>query len=637
MCGISAIFDPRTRHATLGKLLAMHAPIRHRGPDGEGFLIADDARTKRYDSAGAVPADLKPRVGMAFRRLKILDLSPAASQPMQNVDGSLWIVFNGEIYNFRQLRAELEHAGRAFVSSGDTEVALAAFEEWGEQAFARFEGMWAIVILDLRQRRLVISRDRFGIKPLFWTIDQGALLLTSEIKQFMGALERRPAPNRALVEMYLRGQRYPFVEETFFDGVRSVPPASWSSIDIDAEVQPPQFRPTWSLADFTANGHAPSYPVALEAVEEKLTRAVESHLVSDVRVGALLSGGLDSATLVGLLSKRLDTQLPTFSLGYREAAPKYCELRFVDAMVRRDGLVNHETTLDARWVRENTDQVLWTLEEPPLGMPALAQYRVFQLCAEHGATVVLDGQGSDEITAGYTTHQRLFLKQRLLRRQPIAFTKELTAIARREHRSPFGVMNEFFIAPRFRRSQYDWIAPSGSRDNGDEFAAAARDYGRDASLVNRQLYFDVRWGNVKIILGYGDRSAMAHSIEARVPYFDRAFVELLFTLPDSYKIGRGERKMILRDVARRYVPAEITERSDRMGFGTPDGEMIRGDLWGDVQSGILNLSLLSSGTVHSDRVERFVLDFKNGVTHDYRAVWRLYALAKWGERFGVAF
>src|SRR5260370_36591960 len=167
-------------------------------------------------------------------------------------------------------------------------------------------------------------------------------------------------------------------------------------------------------------------------------------------------------------------------------------------MARSDVRTNHKPTIDAIRVSDNRDQVLWSLEEPPLAMPALAQYRVFQLCAQHGATVVLDGQGSDEITAGYHYHQRLFLKQRLLRKQPFAFTRELTAIAKLEHRSAFGVMSDFFIAPRFRRTHYEWIAPSAARENADEFTSAARDYGRDGSLVNRQLYFDLRWGNVKI-------------------------------------------------------------------------------------------------------------------------------------------
>src|SRR5258708_36461205 len=163
MCGISIILDPGARHSALTRLVALHAPIRHRGPDGEGFLIADRAGVHRYESAEEIPPDAQIQAGMAFRRLKILDLSQAASQPMKNADGSLWIAFNGEIYNFRKIRAELEQRGRSFLSTGDTEVALAAFEEWGERAFERFEGMWAMAILDLRKRRLVISPDSFGI------------------------------------------------------------------------------------------------------------------------------------------------------------------------------------------------------------------------------------------------------------------------------------------------------------------------------------------------------------------------------------------------------------------------------------------------------------------------------------------
>src|SRR2546423_11579474 len=161
MCGISAIVDPRRRPSSLSTLNALHAPIRHRGPDGEGFLVLDDAGTRRCGSESELPRQCGVHVGVAFRRLKILDLSPAAEQPMPNHDRTLWIAFNGEIYNFRQIRGELEKRGREFVSTGDTEVALAAFEEWGEEAFQRFDGMWAIIVLDLRQRRLIVSRDRF--------------------------------------------------------------------------------------------------------------------------------------------------------------------------------------------------------------------------------------------------------------------------------------------------------------------------------------------------------------------------------------------------------------------------------------------------------------------------------------------
>jgi asparagine synthase (glutamine-hydrolysing) len=557
---------------------------------------------------------------------------------MGNADGRIWVVFNGEIYNFRDLRRELQAKGHVFQSTGDTEVLLAAYEEWGEGCFARLDGMWAIVILDLRRNRLVVSRDRFGIKPLLWTIDDGgAVLFASEIKQLIAAAEgRAPRANRPLVEMFLHGRRYPTLEETFFDDIRQVPPATWCEIDLAAPAAP-QFRPYWNLADYTAARNTLSYTEAVDRAEAVLADAVAAHRYADVKVGALLSGGLDSSTLVALAHRDGASKLPTYSLGYREAAPRFCEMAYVDAMVRRDGLENHEIGLDAAWIADNTDRILWALEEPPLAMPAFAQFRVFELCAQHGCTVVLDGQGSDEITAGYSYHQHGFIKDRLLHHRPFAALKELHAIARRERRLAASVFADFFVWPRLRRRPHHaWIADGGPRANAAEFDFARGDFGRDPALVNRQLYFDIRWGNVKIVLGYGDRNSMAHSIEARVPYFDRAFVELMFSLPDGFKIGNGDRKRILRDVARRHVPAEITERSDRLGFGTPDEEMIRGPLRDVIAEAVNDPAFRLAGWMVAPEAARFLADFYDGRHQDYRAVWRLFVLSRWAQRFSVA-
>src|SRR4051812_45590425 len=208
MCGISVMLDPTGSSRFMRRLLAMHAMIRHRGPDGEGFLVADQhGNIDRSEASEQLRMSAVPRVGFAFRRLKICDLSAAADQPMGSADGKIWVVFNGEIYNFRELRRELEARGHTFRTSGDTEVVLAAFEEWGERCFEHLDGMWAIVILDLNRNRLVVSRDRFGIKPLYWMIDQsGALLLASEIKQLLGATEGEPLrSNRPLIMAFLRG------------------------------------------------------------------------------------------------------------------------------------------------------------------------------------------------------------------------------------------------------------------------------------------------------------------------------------------------------------------------------------------------------------------------------------------------
>jgi asparagine synthase (glutamine-hydrolysing) len=636
VCGLGVWFDPSAPDFAAERLVRLHAPIRHRGPDAEAFLFATKDGSVEVRERAEPLSRGRVTLGMAFRRLRILDLRGEAMQPMGSPDGQTWLVFNGEIYNFRELKGTLAAEGRRFRTTGDTEVLLAAFEQWGEGAFERLEGMWAAVFLDLRRRRLVASRDRFGMKPLFWASRGGALLLASEVKQILASDGGRPAPNRPLVEMYLRGARLPCLEETFFEGIRAVPPGTWASWPLDVPPQAPVFTPYWTLAAAAAHPLRLSYPEAVDRVEAALTKAVSSHSVADVPVGALLSGGLDSATVVALARKKLGLDLPTFSLGYREAAPQSCELRFVDAQVKEAGLTNFETTFDARWVEQNVDRVVFSIEEPPLAMPALAQYRVFELVASRGLRVVLDGQGADEIAAGYPYHQRAFLRDRLVHGRLFDFASELSAIATRESRAVWRVLDDLAFAPR-RRSAPDtgWVVEA-PRSNLSEFRAASADFGPDSSAVNRRLYYDVRWGNVKIVLGYGDRNAMAHSVESRVPYFDRTFVELLFALPDDYKIRRGDRKRVLRDVARRHVPPVITERADRMGFGTPDESMIRGPLGPHIAQTMAESGVLQGGAVEPAATRRFHADFGRGAHGDYRAIWRLYALGRWARRFDIS-
>ena len=638
MCGIAAILDPAGGSDLVERLLRMHAPIRHRGPDGEGFLVASaDARVHRRGAAGELPPDARPVVGLAFRRLKILDLSEAASQPLASRDGSCWIVFNGEIYNFRRLRDELARGGHAFESSGDTEVLLAAYERWGNGCFERLDGMWAAVILDLKRRLLVASRDRFGIKPLYWSMQGSRLLLASEIKQILAAGEP-PRPSAAMIERYLRGRRTPMLEDTFFEGIQSVAPASWFEVSMDF-VEPrtaPSMQRYWDLADACRSPSPRTYSDAREEFEEILSGAVESHRIADVRVGSLLSGGLDSAVLTSLLSDAVRSdggEPPSFSFGFREAAPRFCELPYVDAMVREKRLVNFETTFDSLWVAEHAGRVVRALEEPPLGMPALAQYRIFELCRIHDCTVVLDGEGADEILGGYPYHQRLLLLDRLRRRRLLDFGKELTDIARRESRSSAAVLSEYFLAPIARRAarRNGWLAPPAASPP----AAARIDSSPDPSLVNRRLFYDLKWGNAKLVLSYTDKTAMAHSVEARVPYFDRRLVEFAFSLPDDFKVGAGDRKRILRDTARRTVPPAITERADRMGFGTPDAWLLRGETWPLVRSAILDEPSFADGWVDREGMRRFVEGFEKGLHSDARAVWRLYALALWRREFRV--
>ena len=341
VCGISVVVQRSGPPEAAECLLRMHAPIRHRGPDGEGALLVDD-QGGVFRTEAAPPADRAVRVGMAFRRLRILDLSPASDQPMGSRDGACWIVFNGEIYNYRALRTELAARGRVFRTSSDTEVALAAYEEWGESCFAKLEGMWAIVVLDLARRRLVASRDRFGIKPLYWAWDGDRFLLASEIKQILAGRATTPHAYAPLVAAFLRGNRYPILEETFFEDVRSVPPATWFEMALEGDrPTPPRFHAYWRLADsWCPDPRAESYADASERFEACLTGAVASHSVADVTVGSLLSGGLDSSTLVRLLSdhaRAAGKECPTFSFGFRGQDVPSCELRYVTRSCGRSG------------------------------------------------------------------------------------------------------------------------------------------------------------------------------------------------------------------------------------------------------------------------------------------------------------
>jgi asparagine synthase (glutamine-hydrolysing) len=638
VCGISAVIGAGDAGQTQALLARMHGPIRHRGPDGEGFLIVgpDGARRPPSLEGGGTGRAL---AGMAFRRLKILDLSEAAAQPMGSPDGSLWIVFNGEIYNFRELRAELAGRGRRFATTGDTEVALAAFEAWGERAFERLEGMWAIVILDLSKRRLVASRDRFGIKPLYFRREGRRLLLASEIKQILAASFGPPRARAPVVAKFLRGNRYPVLDETFFEEIFPIPPATWFETQLeDPASSPPAFRRYWDLAE-AIRGAAPpaSYGAAREEFRRILAAAVRSHHVADVPIGSLLSGGLDSSTLTSLLAEIVRGEgrdCPTFSFGFRDRAPEACELRYADALVRRDHLTNFETSLDADWVVENAGRVIHALDEPPLGLPALAQYRVFELARAHATTVVLDGEGSDEILAGYPYAQRLVLTDRLRRGRLADFGRELSAIARRESRSRLSVLRDSFGAPLARRlsrrREEPWL-----RAGWGAVSPVPVEVSPDPGLLNRRLFFDVRWGNVPIVLGHTDRASMAHSVEARVPFFDRRLVEFAFSLPDDFKAGSGDRKRILRDVARESLPPEITERADRMGFGTPDALLLRGKRWPAIRERILDGAFPASPCFSPGGVERLLAAVGDGRDQDLRRVWRLYALATWGAAFDV--
>jgi asparagine synthase (glutamine-hydrolysing) len=637
MCGLSAVVDFAPKRGVLPALLAMHDRIVHRGPDGEGFAAWDVGLqgivTRSRDKLqGAAPANA--RVGAAFRWLKIQDPHESAAQPMLSGDGHACLLFNGEIYNFRELRAELGGIGHRFASVGDTEVILAAYAQWGVDCFRRLNGMWAIIIVDIRRRRIVISRDRFGIKPLFYHLNGDRLLIASEIKQIIAA--GAPAiANSAAVARFIRGVRPAQPEETFFENIFAQPAATYTEIELGARPSSLSFVPYWRLQP-TPLDPTPALADAASQLEALLQQSVNEHLLGQAPAGHLISGGLDSSVLAALArhvyADRGETGVGA-SMVLESPAERYDESIYIDEVSQALGFRNFKATLSASWLKANITRATWTQEEPLAGIAVVGQFLAYETAGQHGLRIVLDGQGSDELFAGYPRHQTLALIDRLRRGAFADVLRELLSLARHDP----GFFTETW---RLR------LAPRLARLFGIERRIRRPDFLREVDVapaqqpavgtaLTRSLMTDVCTYNLKSTLSFTDRNSMAHSIEARVPYVDQHIVEYAFSLPDQYKIGGGERKHILRSVARKLLPSLIVDRVDRVGFGAPIHRWVSNDLRDELQDLANSPAFAPSGLVDRAGLRDYVAAFFAGEHHDAATLWRIFAVDRWSMAYSV--
>jgi asparagine synthase (glutamine-hydrolysing) len=625
----------------------MHATLAHRGPNGEGFLVLDEnLRAARGEALPPLFDAASARAALAFRWLIVQDPSPAAAQPMCSADGSIWLLFNGEIYNFPELRRELEPEGRQFATHGDTEVLLAAYERWGVDCFRHFRGMWAVLIVDLRRRVLVGSRDRFGIKPLFYRVENGRVLIASEAKAVIAAAAEVRI-RQSFLYQYLNGERLDITEGTFYDGVYSVPAASRFEVPLDGPAPAALSFDTWWQLDWKPRPQI-GYEEASGELERRLRDAIAVHLRACVKVGSFLSGGLDSAVITALM-RNGSAPRDTYSLVFDEQRwAAFDESKYVDDFVASTGVPNFRTTFDAQWMRDNIRAVTWAQEEPLVASTLLAQWRVFELARARGATVVLDGQGSDEIFGGYARHELVVWRERLRQGRLPSFLRESRLIA-----SSFGISAPALLyrhlvrtaggslVRRFRLPflRYDWIDErffiSKRGDDREQRAARAHEVARWPSALDREMVRDLRFFALRPLLLFSDRSGMAHSVEARLPFLDHELVEFAMQLPPHFKVGFGRRKRILRDVARPYVPASIVDRTDKMGFVTPEAVWLRESLREDLREITSSPAVVRQPFLRLAAVKRFIDDFLERRHNDYRGVWRLYALKHWLEVYDL--
>lgn len=591
MCGIVLAFTPGvpTRAATVD---AMARTLRHRGPDDEGFLAWDGVQATPLGGAdtpvpvmdAATPWQPQGRIGeqagreatlwLAHRRLSIVDLSPWGHQPMRR--GTRWAVYNGEVYNHVELRAELEALGHRFVTHSDTEVLLAALEHWGPESLARCNGMWALVVLDTARRTLFIARDRFGVKPLYlWRGDDGALLLASEIKALLvhPRVQAR-ADDAACAEFLQRGPQA-WREGTEFAGITRFPAGHWAELSLD---EPRRFEPQpfWRWpADSPDAERVPFEEREAQRLQQRYTElladAVRLRLRADVRLGTALSGGLDSSSIAALVNAELrargtSEKQEVFSSVYGDPALKaHDESAFIERVATQLDVRSNRIEPQADDVPFAHERMVWALDTPPANT-LMASWHTFRLVAQRGVVVTLDGQGADEQLAGYGR----YVRNRLVHAPLGSAVGEARAML--AGMQGFGSHVGIGLAGGALRR----LAGQGG------LAALVKrlGMGSDPSLTLAEALRGDFLGNLRNLLLYADKTAMAWSVESRMPFMDWRLVEFLCSVPPAYKLHGGWTKWLARAAMAKSLPAEIVWRRDKQGWPIPEQEWFAGPLAG---------------------------------------------------------
>ena len=641
MCGLAGVlkYEP---DPDLGSLaVRMGRKIVHRGPDDHGWLSLSPRGMKLgRDVTPQEPATLF----LVHRRLSILDLSDAGRQPMMTADGRHAIVFNGEIYNYLELRAELEKLGHVFQTHTDTEVLLHAYGAWGRAALKRLIGMFAFALLDLNARRLFLARDCFGIKPLYYCDVANGVAFASEIKPLLElpGVKRDVQPQR-LFE-YLRFGQTDHGGDTLFAHIKQLPSAHCLDIPLDrpAPLEPVAY---WHLDLGTP------LELSLEEAAAHLRglflESVRLHLRSDVPVGAALSGGIDSSAIVAAM-RHLEPKLELHTFSYVAEDPALCEEQFVDIAARSVGAIQHKVQPTPAEMVADLERLIECQEEPFASTSIYAQHRVFALARQAGVTVMLDGQGADELLAGY----RWYLSARLaslLRQGQLGQAWRFLQNTR--HLPGSGGMTRLFLRAggflvpgRFQswgRSLLGkdlmpaWLNERWFAGHGAPALSAGTSTGRD--VLRRQLHETLVATNLPMLLRYEDRNSMAYSLESRVPFLTAPLAEFILRLPEEYLISpQGTTKNVFRLAMRGLVPDVILDRKDKIGFATPEQKWLA-QLRPWVDATLQSDTARSVPALRLAEVRRAWQAIASGrQPFDFR-VWRWVNLIRWAERFEVGF
>ena len=601
MCGICGELRFDGASVDRRSVVAMREQLIHRGPDAEGVFVSPEQAA-----------------ALGFRRLAIIDLTPNGRQPMPNEDGSVQVVFNGEIYNFAALRDELRAAGHVFRSRSDAEVIAHLYEEDGPSCIERLDGMFAIAIWDEHRQQLTLARDRAGKKPLFYRHDAHRIAFASEIKAFFVAPDPPAIDDEMVPYYFLYG--YAPCPRTLYENVRQLEPATVMTVGRDGRSTSRRY---WTLT-FPASQHSSADAVdrgeMSGRVRELLTAAVERRLISDVPLGAFLSGGVDSTVVVGLMSQLLDRPVKTFSIGFKNS-PSYDETRYARVAASRFKTDHTEFIVEPH-AFDLIEKLLWHHDGPFGDSSAVPTYIVSRLTREH-VTVVLTGDGGDELFAGYSRFYAAVAAERVPRPLRGALHALAGSLPRGSSQKGMLARAQRFVSAsnlplderitRWSTLFYDdlesLLAPEFARGIPpiDRLAYLHRldDTDDGLSSLSRVLRLNFHTYLLDDLLVKTDRCTMANSLEARSPFLDTALIEYVAGLPDSMKLSGGRTKVALREAFADLIPAEIQQRG-KMGFGIPFGDWIRGPLRDAVHDVLLAKTAGYQRYLSADYVNRLI-------------------------------
>ena len=623
MCGICGIFhQDRSFAVERDTLRRMNERIVHRGPDDEGFLVEDN-------------------IGLAMRRLSIIDVK-TGHQPIANEDQTVWIVYNGELYNHLDLRKDLEAKGHRYRTKSDTETIVHLYEEYGRDCVKYLRGMFAFAIWDRRSRRLFIARDRLGIKPVYYHFDGHRLLFGSEIKTILAHPGIRPVFNRGTLAEYLAFGYIPEAD-TMYAGIEKLLPGHTLEI---GESGDPVITAYWDLQVREEDGSRPrEFYVA--RYRELLEQCISSHLMSDVPLGVFLSGGLDSSAVAALTSKIRREPIETFAVGYGEEA--FSELPFARRVAEHIGSKHHEVRLSRDEFFQALPRLIWHEDEPIVWPSSVSLYFVAKLARER-VTVVLTGEGSDETLAGYTRYAWTLMNSRMdstYRAVVPAFLRDLmrqstrssllSATMRRKLEHTFlardGASWASFYFDNFysafsQADQSEFLTPEALKSAGDPYAGSLRYWHvSSGDLLHRMLYTDIKTYLVELLMKQ-DQMSMAASVESRVPFLDHELVEFTASIPAKYETQGMAGKFILKSAVEDLLPREIVYRQ-KMGFPTPWAYWLSGPQLENLEKLMLEPRTLERGLFRPEAMRRMFAEHRSGRRDHGNRIWRLLNLELW--------